>query len=159
MNEPADYVEEDDIEETLTFFEKLKRIWEVSKWLRAVFMACKLLFIGSTTAVVVGQVTDTNPIRDAAVEVGVLGEKPPLTIDELWVQVMALEEEIERLKLPHEHDYPDTEVIVGPAGKDGKDGKDGQPGIAGKDGKDGINGIDGVAGIDDALNRHKLDDH
>ena len=168
MNEPADYEETEQV--VLSRWDKLKAWWEIGstavKVVKLAILGIKLLFVGSATAVVVGEVTDTKPIRAAAVEVGVLGEKPPLTIDQLWVQVMQLEEDIEILKLPHEHDYPATIIgergAIGPPGRQGLTGAQGIQGETGKDGidgKDGINGIEGSSQIDDAFNRHKLDDH
>jgi len=164
---------EDTEEVVLNRWDRLKQWWEIGstvvKVIKLAILGIKLLFVGSATAVVVGQVTDTNPVRDVAVEVGVLGEKPPLTIDQLWVQVMQLEEDIEILKLPHEHDYPTTIIgergAIGPPGKQGLTGAQGiqgETGPAGKDGIDGVNGLDGAA-VDakiDANNaNHKLGDH
>ena len=165
MNEPTDYEETEQV--VLNRWDRLKQWWEIGstavKVVKLAILGIKLLFVGSATAVVVGEVTDTKPIRAAAVEVGVLGEKPPLTIDQLWVQVMQLEEDLERLKLPHEHDYPPAAAgsrgqagLIGPPGKQGLTGAQG---IQGDAGVDGVNGLDGTTQIDDALNRHKLDDH
>ena len=131
MNEPTDYPEEDTEEVILTRWEKLKNWADIFKTTFTIGKIIWGLLFVSAGAVVVGEVTDTTPVRDAAVAVGVLGEKPPLTIDELWVKVMELEEEVEVLSLPHQHNYPDAEVIVGPPGKNGKDGKDGTAGPPG----------------------------
>ena len=72
-------------------------------------------------AMVVGQATDTKPIREAAVAIGMLDERPlpgtqEVSGDALWDEVMNLQEEVtelqdrdlththEALSVPHSHD-------------------------------------------------------
>lgn len=150
----------------LTRADKLKQWWEIGgaivKIVKFVGWAFKWLFYGGAAAVAVGQVTGTTPLQDAAVEIGVLDEPPPMTIDQLWVKVMEHEELIEVLQLPHKHklvaqslpDHDHPAAPPGPAGKDGESitGPAGPAGPAGKDGKSitGPQGLPGTGGIDEA---------
>ena len=78
MSGPAKFpVYPEDTEDViLTRWERLKNWWEIGstavKAVKLAILGIKLLFVGSATAVVVGKVTDTQPIRTAAVEAGFL---------------------------------------------------------------------------------------
>ena len=146
-----DYPQADDeevVEPVLTFLEKLKRIWEVSKWLRAVFMVCKFLFFGTTAAVVVGEVTDKTFVKDAAIEVGLVEPAPLDTTkgmlqDELINQMATLQQQFNELK---EHDHGNPEVLAGQPGPRGAPGKTGPRGPPGAPGKTGPRGPPGPPG-------------
>ena len=158
--------EEDTEGKVLKRFDRLKAWWEYGstavKAIKLAILGVKLLFVGSATAVVVGEVTDTQPIRTAAVEAGFL--QPDTARASLLVRIDSLDETVEQLSAAlerletHNHNYPDPVVTRGPAGKDGRDGPAGKDGKDGRDGRDGVD-AQAVVQVDDALERHKLDDH
>ena len=149
--------EEDTEEVILTRWERLKNWWDIIKTgLTLGKILWGFLFV-SAGAVVVGEATDTSPVRDAAEAAGIL--QPDTARAELLTRIDSLDETVEQLNAAleriqaHHHNYPDpVDGQRGPAGKDGKDGRDG------RDGRDGVD-AQAVVQVDDALERHKLDDH
>lgn len=118
MTPAQDYVENDDIEEALTFVEKLKRWWDAALWVKRVLMTLKIMFYGAASTVVVGQAVDENFIQDAAIEVGIVQPAPIDTTsgmlrEELMNQIATMQQEIIFLK-SHQHNYPDPQALVIP---------------------------------------------
>ena len=122
--------EEDTEGKVLKRFDRLKAWWEYGstavKAIKLAILGVKLLFVGSATAVVVGEVTDTKPIRTAAVETGFL--QPDTNRAELLTRIDSLDETVEQLNAAldrlktHNHNYPDPiDGQRGPAGKSGKE--------------------------------------
>jgi len=150
--------EEDTEEVILTRWERLKNWWDIIKTgLTLGKLLWGFLFV-SAGAVVVGEATDTSPVRDAAELAGIV--QPDTNRAELLTRIDSLDETVEQLNAALERiqarNYPDpVDGQTGPAGRAGKDGKDG------KDGRDGRDGVDAqaVVQVDDALERHKVDDH
>jgi Collagen triple helix repeat (20 copies) len=154
MNEEVkDY--EDDYEDTeevvLTRWGKIKQWIEIIVATKKVAMVVWSLVFATGSAVVVGQVTDTQPIRDAAVAMGILDERRPInpTEEALLDEVLNLQQEVlELIELrkadleylaSHEHGF---KVV------NGKDGKDGERGERGPEGPQGIQGDKGRPGQD-----------
>ena len=144
--------EEDTEEVILTRWERLKNWWDIIKTgLTLGKLLWGFLFV-SAGAVMVGEATDTSPVRDAAEAAGML--QPDTARAELLTRIDSLDETVEQLNAALEriqaHNYPDpVDGQRGPAGKDGKDGRDGRDGVDAQ----------AVVQVDDALERHKLDDH
>ena len=74
MEEPAkDYPSEDDTEEVvLTRWEKLKKWFEILMATKKLAMLVWTIIFGVTGTMAVGQITRTNPLRDGAVELGMI---------------------------------------------------------------------------------------
>lgn len=165
--------EEPDTEEiVLTRWGKLKAWWEMGSAvvtiIKSAVIGLKLLFLGSTAAVVVGQAVDTNLLNDAAVEVGLVKDTSPIIgSDAIYEELSNLIEDVERLESlidTHQHNYPEPEIIQGLQGLPGKDGQDGKSiqgpqGIPGPQGPIGIIPPAHAIAIDDALKRHIQGDH
>ena len=150
MSEPA----EDTEEVILTRWERLKNWWDIIKTgLTLGKLLWGFLFV-SAGAVVVGEATDTNPVRDVAESVGIV--QPDTDRAAILARFDEQDEEIEQLNAALERLQAQS--------TSGSIGKTGPRGPAGKDGKDGLNGRDGLdakptAEIDSALNAHISDDH
>jgi hypothetical protein len=158
LSEPT----EDTEEVILTRWEKLKNWFDI---LKTSFTIGKILWgflFVSAGAVVVGEATDTSPVRDVAEYTGIV--QPDTTMAGLLARIDALDETVEQQNATlerlqeHQHNYPEPEVITGPAGKDGKDGLNGRDGKDGRDGRDGQDSAP-AAQIDSALDAHISDDH
>ena len=155
-----DETQPDNEEVILNRWGRLKQWWDIGstavKGIKLAMLGFKLLFVGSTAAVVVGQATNTNPLNTAAVEVGlvkpstqdIIGNNPIYEeLSYLIEDVERLEEDISIISMMGAVGPPGSPGVAGPqgppgvgvAGRDGKDGKDGV-GIPGKDGKDGLSG-------------------
>lgn len=109
-------------EVVLKRWDRMKQWWQIGSAgvtaIKYAIMGFKLLFVGSTAAVIVGQATDSEMIRDTAVEIGILDERNRDIVgndaiyDELSnliEDVEALEEQMalhehEALYVPHSHD-------------------------------------------------------
>lgn len=172
-DQPDDYELDFDEDEVLTRWGKMKQWWDIgSAGVTAVKYAMigfKLLFVGSTAAVVVGQATNSNPLNEAAVEVGLVdpSKKDIVGNDAMYDELSNLIEDVERLEdevasLDHIHAPP----LEGERGKDGPPGVEGpqgmigdkgRPGQDGKDGRDGRDGVDGLAAT--AIVQEKFDSH
>lgn len=132
-----DYEEVED--QVLTRWEKIMQWCGIVKTFFTVGKLIWGLVFITGTAVVVGEATDTKPVRDAAVAVGILDERPKDIVgnNAMYEELMNLIEDVEALEWQLANLPP---PIPGPQGLDGKNGKDG------KDGKDGINGLVGIQG-------------
>jgi hypothetical protein len=131
--------------EVFTFWDRLMQWGGI---LRTFFTLGKLVwaFVFATgAAVVVGEVTDTNPIRDAAVVIGLADERLPADtstdayLDELLnlqEEVTLLQEQLANLPLP----IPGSQGLDGANGKDGAIGPEGPQGIKGDKGENGMDG-------------------
>ncbi|MHA1806204.1 MAG: hypothetical protein ACTSX2_01355 [Candidatus Thorarchaeota archaeon] len=118
---------EEDLDLELVEEQVLTRWGKIMQWCgmaKTFFTMGKLvwgLVAVTGTAVVVGEATDTRPIRDGAVAIGILDERPlpgtqEVSSDALWDEVMNLQEEVtelqdrdlththEALSVPHSHD-------------------------------------------------------
>lgn len=100
-------------EVVLTRWEKLKQWWEMGSTLvKVISWALKIgkwSFLGTTAAVVVGEVTDTRPARDAAIEIGLIEPDPidttsGMLTNELIEQLADIRNEILASK-KHTHDW------------------------------------------------------
>jgi len=141
MTPGLDYVETDDVEEALTFIEKLKRWWDAALWLKRVFVTLKILFYGAASTVVVGQAVDENFIKEAAIGIGVVDPAPIDTTkgmlnEQLMDQLADLQQQFNDLK-DHQHNYPDPLVLTGEPGATGAKGEPGPPGPKGDTGATG----------------------
>lgn len=160
MNEPIDYEEVDHEEVILTRWEKLKNWFDILKTSFTIGKILWGLLFVSAGAVVVGEATDTKPIRDVAERAGIVQPDTSRAsllalIDEQNETIEQLSAAVERMK-EHQHNYPEPAIGPrGPAGRDGKDGKDGKDGLNGRDGRDSAP----AAQIDSALDAHISDDH
>ena len=89
MGNETEYDEEITEEVVLTRWDKIKQWIEIVVATKKVATLIWSLVFATGTAVVVGEATDTKPIREAAVAVGLLDERVPLNpsadpyIDEL----------------------------------------------------------------------------
>jgi len=167
MNEPTDYAEEDEVEEVLTFVEKLKRWWDAALWIKRIFMTLKILFFGTVGAGMVGQAVNENFLNDAAVEIGLVQPAPTDIVgnDAMYDELSNLIEDVERLETL----VTELEAQAGPPGPPGPPGKDGKsiagpmgpPGesITGPPGKDGVNALAQSSDINDALKAHIKGEH
>lgn len=131
---------EDPVEDTeevvLSRWDKIKQWIEIAKAGKFLW----ILFFGVTGTAIVGQVTDTNPLQDAAIAVGLIDAAPIDTTkgmlrEELMIQLATMQQEINELK--------SHELVTGPIGLPGKDGLNGKDGKNGNDGRDGKHGKDG----------------
>jgi hypothetical protein len=171
MNEEAkDYPEEDTEEVILSRAGKIKQWFEIAMATKKVAMLIWGLVVATGGSLVVGQVTDTTPIRDAAVAVGLVDEAPRDIVgnDAMYDELSNLIEDVERL----EAIVSELEAQAGPPGIAGIAGIAGPPGSAGPRGVAGVAGIAGPAGppgpagastaavsFDDAMKAHILDEH
>lgn len=174
MGKETEYDYEEVEDQVLTRWEKIMKWFGIFKTFFTLGkLVWGLVFI-TGTAVVVGEATDTNPVRDAAVAVGILDERPHDIVgnNAMYDELMNLIEDVEALeaKVAELEMLPPMIVAgkagprgeVGPPGPAGKVGAKGDPGNPGKDGRDGRDAINepvGQAVIDDAFERHVLDDH
>ena len=145
MDEPAKDFEEVDHEEViLTRWQKLKNWADIFKTTFTIGKILWGLLFVSAGAVVVGEVTDTKPVRDLSEYAGIV---PPDTgRAALLARIDALEEADERLNAALER-RQNGQGAQGPRGPAGKVGAQGPAGESGKDGKDGIDSADLDAAI------------
>ena len=150
--------EDDDTEQqVLIRWDKLKQWFEIAMATKKVAMLIWSLVFATGSALVYGEATDTNPIRDVAVAAGVLDEQPQdiTTFNDMYRELSNLIDDVsalENIVANHQHNYPDP--VAGPRGPKGAQGPQGEPG------RDGANGKDAAGNaVDDALARHILDDH
>lgn len=154
----------------LEWFGMIKTFFTIGKLLWG------LLFVGAST-VMVGEVTDTKPIRDAAVAIGILDERPSDIVgnNAMYEELMNLIDDMEALEAKVsalEDRKPVTAVgTPGSAGAPGKVGATGKAGPKGDKGDRGERGEPGERGppgevistgsteIDNALIEHIKDDH
>jgi len=141
-DEAKDYPEQDAEEVVLSRWGKIKQWIEIAMATRKVAMLVWSLVIATGGSVVVGQVTDTRPLRDAAVVVGLLEEAPagtqlvPYDHSTILDEMMNLQEEVTQLQAEMtEHGHPFEAGVAGIAG------------IAGPPGPPGPRGVAGVAGV------------
>jgi len=64
--------ETDHEEVVLTRWQKLKHWWEIASTIRKFYRLILALFIGTSGTMAIGEITNTTPLRDAAVEVGIV---------------------------------------------------------------------------------------
>jgi hypothetical protein len=156
IDETKDYPEQDAEEVVLSRWGKIKQWIEIAMATRKVAMLIWSLVIATGGSVVVGQVTDTKPLRDAAVAVGLLEEVPRDIVgnDAIYDELSNLIEDVERLdalvaQLQEEmtqHSHPFEAGVAGIAGIAGPPGPRGPPGVA------GVAGVAGPPGKDGAVN-------
>lgn len=115
--------EEDTEAEVLNWWDRKKQWLEMgsaaAKAIKYGIWLFKFLFVTGTTAVVVGEVTDTTPLRNTAVEVGILDERKTDIIgnDAMYEELSNLIDDVERLEakladgLEHTHNYPDPVLV------------------------------------------------
>ena len=116
--------EEDTEEVILTRWERLKNWWDIIKTgLTLGKLLWGFLFV-SAGAMVVGEATDTNPVRDAAQYAGIV--QPDTARASLLVRIDSLDETVEQLEAALER--RSAQGIQGPQGLRGDRGP------AGKDG-------------------------
>ena len=175
MSRETEYDYEEVEDQVLTRWEKIMKWFGMAKTFFTLGKLVWGLVFVTGTAVVVGEATDTKPVRDAAVAVGILDERPKDIVgnNAMYDELMNLIEDVEALEAKvAELESPPPTVIagtpgprgeVGPPGPAGITGAKGEPGNPGKDGRDGKNAITndpiGQTVIDDAFERHVLDDH
>ena len=94
-----DNQEQDTEKEILTRWDRLKKWWEIFKFGKFLY---GLLFV-VTGALTYGEVTETTPIRDAAVQVGIIDETVVETIIDEY-QVIEGTQTTDHSH-PHTHDY------------------------------------------------------
>jgi len=177
-----DYSEEDAEDAVLSRWGKLKQWFEIAMATRKLYLFVMSILIATGGSVVVGQATDTNPIRDAAIALGILDEQvlqetPDGT--QLVHNHDAIEAELKILRASiteHSHilELPDQEVEwaakdhmhegvvirdAAAAGLTGPPGPVGLKGDKGDTGPRGENAPTNVQAIDDALLFHIEDDH
>ena len=163
----------------LTRWDRIKQWIEIVVATKKVAMLIWSLVFATGGAVIVGEVTDTKPIRDAAVAIGLVNELPPadiVTTNALYDELMNLIEDMERAEAKiaelerHQHNYPEVAPVAGiagppgPKGEPGPKGDKGDRGPQGEQGPPGVNGSTaeaavGATAIDDAFQRHIRDDH
>lgn len=169
---------------------RLKQWWDmgstVVKVIQIGITGFKLLFIGSTAAVIVGEATDTSLIRDSAVTVGIVQERGTQEVsggdammDELLnlqEDMSTLEEELQGflnhthkpLSVPHSHDlaehtHPPPDMshehpAVVPVLIEHEHDTEHSHDLP-EHSHSGGQVVSGQAEIDDALIRHIADDH
>jgi hypothetical protein len=157
IDETKDYPEEDAEEVVLSRWGKIKQWIEIAMATKKVAMLIWSLVIATGGSVVVGQVTDTRPLRDAAVAVGFLEEIPKdiLGNNAMYGELSNLIEDVERLdaevaQLQEEmtqHGHPLAAGVAGVAGVAGPPGPRGPQGIAGVAGIAGLPGKDGAVSV------------
>jgi hypothetical protein len=150
-------------EQVLTRWEKLMQWFGIAKTLFTVGKIAWALIFATATAVVVGEVTDTSPIRDAAVAVGLTQERSKDIVgnNAMYDELMNLIEDVEQLEhqlanLPPP--IPGPQGLDGAKGKDGTDGLDGKNGLIGPEGPQGVRGDRGEPGMDGDI-EIMFDDH
>ena len=149
--------EDDDTEQqVLTRWDKLKQWFEIAMATKKIAMLLYSLLFATGTALVYGEATDTQPIRDVAVAAGVLDKQPQdiTTFNDMYRELSNLIDDVsalENIVANHQHNYPDP--VAGPRGPKGAQGEPGRDGANGKD------AVDSITAVDDALARHILDDH
>jgi len=107
---------EDDTEEVvLSRWGKLKQWFEIAMATRKLYLFVMSMLLATGGSVVVGQATDTRPIRDAAVALGILDE-PVLTpqqvaksdaLSALATDIVRLED---MLRVMGQHSHPPVDV-------------------------------------------------
>ena len=157
IDETKDYPEQDAEEIVLSRWGKIKQWIEIAMATRKVAMLIWSLVIATGGSVVVGQVTDTKPLRDAAVAVGFLEEIPRdiLGNTAIFDELSNLIEDVEQLEskvaqLQEEmtkHGHPFEAGVAGIAGIAGPPGPQGPRGVAGIAGIAGPPGSANAAGI------------
>jgi hypothetical protein len=120
MGNETEYDDEITEEVVLTRWDKIKQWIEIVVATKKVAMLIWSLVFATGGAVIVGEATDTKPIREAAVSIGLLDEKVPLNpaadpyIDELLnlqEDMFRLQDEFKAHKHEHEHD-PHTHKVT-----------------------------------------------
>lgn len=171
MGKETEYDYEEVEDQVLTRWEKIMKWFGMVKTFFTLGKLVWGLVFVTGTAVVVGEATDTKPVRDAAVAVGILDERPRDIVgnNAMYDELMNLIEDVEQLEaIVAELQIPSPTVIAGkpgPRGEVGPPGIPGKMGIKGDQGKPGTNGKDAVnipitqAVIDNAFEQHVLDDH
>jgi hypothetical protein len=165
MNEDTkDYPEQDTEEVILSRAGKIKQWFEIAMATRKVAMLIWGLVVATGGSLVVGQVTDTTPIRDAAVAIGLVDEASRDIVgnDAIYDELSNLIEDVERLdaltaQLQEEmtkHGHPLPEGIAGIAGIAGPAGP---PGPQGPRGVAGAAGPPGSAAVSEAAIRAELE--
>jgi hypothetical protein len=110
MEEAKDYAEDTE-EVLLTRWEKIKQWFEIAMATKKVAMLLWSLVVGVGGTATVGLVTDTNPLREAALRIGIV-ETPPIDTTrgmlqiELMDQLASMQQKINELE-KHQHNYPD----------------------------------------------------
>ncbi len=146
--------EEDTEEVVLTRWGKIKQWVEIAMATKKVAMLVWSLVFGIGGTMAVGKITETNPLRDAAIEMGLIEEslsiEPVSNVDNhlfgaIFDELLLLQEDVAVLEA--------RAAVPGPAGKDGRNGKDGI------NGKDGGTIVLSTTQIDDALKRHIYGEH
>lgn len=154
-DEAKDYPEQDAEEVVLSRWGKIKQWVEIAMATRKVAMLIWSLVIATGGSVVVGQVTDTKPLRDAAVAVGLvdpaLSTKPDGYIDNhdaIFDELINLQAEVTQLQEEMtQHGHPFEAGVAGIAGIAGPPGPRGVAGVAGVAGPPGKDGAASVADI------------
>jgi len=168
-SEVKDYPPEQDAEEVvLSRWDKIKQWIEIAMATKKLYLLVMSFFAITGGSAVVGLVTNTNPLRDAAIEVGLVDDV--LTIKEdsvdnhLHEEITKLISELRKVQeevhiLETRPSRAGTAGLEGPPGKNGIDGKPGKDGKNGRDGKDGIGAGLSAAEIDTAFEEHIAGDH
>ncbi len=167
-----DYVEEDTETVVLSRWDKIKQWIEIIMATKKVAMLIwGLVFsVGGTMAV--GKITNTNPLRDAAIEVGLVDE---VLTDELTIKEDSIDNHLHKeiIKLISEIKDIQKEITVlearagrageagpaGPIGKNGIDGRNGKDGRDGRDGKDGTGAGLSMEEFNTGIEKHIAGDH
>jgi len=118
MGNETEYDEEITEEVVLTRWDKIKQWIEIVVATKKVATLIWSLVFATGTAVVVGEATDTKPIREAAVAVGLLDERVPLnpSADPYIDELLALQADMFQLQdqvSDHNHEHvPHTHKIT-----------------------------------------------
>jgi len=149
MSGPAKFpVYPEDTEDViLTRWEKLKNWFDIFKAALTIKNVLLGLLFSSAGAVVVGEATDTKPVRDVAESVGIV--QPDTRIASILVRFDEQDQEIEQLKAALER--LQEQGIQGPMGPRGKTGPQGSAG------KDGVNASPEI--IEEIMNKLLPKDH
>lgn len=125
---PQEVIDHEEV--VLSRWQKMQQWFHIAKTGRAIILFIKVALFGTGSAVVVGEVTDTNPLRDAAIEIGLVEVVEPdimefipepepevqeteinyVTQQDLDEQLLVVDIMVDTLaKAEHEHPAVDTE--------------------------------------------------
>ena len=110
-DQAPDYVKEDENHEEiiLTRWDKLKKWWEIFKVGKALYV----MLFGVTGALAYGDITQTNPLRDAAIGVGLIEQTTEEIVDEIIIDEYAAIDDVVVPDHNHPHTHDMQELLDG----------------------------------------------
>lgn len=121
VEEAQDYVREESTEEVvLTRWDRTKKYVEMCMATKKLYMFVMALLCGTTGTLAVGEITETNPLRDAAIEVGLV-DPVDIQAEEEMVELMIAETNTTEVVVvepgsdhthPHGHQTMEEDLLI-----------------------------------------------